>query len=374
MGWAILRVSTTQISYLQDCYRKYELRYIDKLVPKPPDIPHAMRRGVWIHACLEAVHRDEPVGPTLAALVSLAAAAGVSADEADKLREETFEIIDGYMKYWGDDKFKPVLLEKELELPLGEDTITATLDMLAEYKGGLWIVEAKSTSHIPSPLWRGVDPQTALQLLAARHEGHPVQGVIFDYLWTKKPTVPRVKVRENGFYANTGITTSWAFEKCVPEVLDSWRGERDEAERYLSEQRSRLVRDSDFFQRWTVSRDEGCLEETLRDVRHLLLHAKLCERTGYYPRSLNPRTCKARQNSCSYADLDMSEYIAGEQLIHMRKADFDIDDGSREGATARAQVSDTLSFVDENHTEALHAAQDRIRKLQSLAWGDEEDE
>src|SRR3990167_4232443 len=255
-----MRASTTQISYLQECYRKYYYSYVLRLVPKPKDVPHAMRRGVWCHALLEAVHRNEPVGPTLAALVSLAASAGVEAEEVEKLRAETFEIIDGYLKYWGDDRFKPVMIEKELQLHVGDDVVTATLDMLAEYKGGLWIVEAKSTARIPTPLWRGVDPQTALQLMAVRHEGYEVQGVIFDYLWTKHPAVPRLKVRENGFYANTGITTSWAFEKCVPDLLESWKGEG--ADRYVSEQRERLVRDHEFYQRRTLSRHEGSLAET----------------------------------------------------------------------------------------------------------------
>ena len=334
-----MRISTTGLSDAGICFKLFYYRRILRLVPKPEMLPRAMRLGIWIHACMECVAWQEPMEPTLDALEELALRF-MPVEEVASIRQQTVEVMDGYLIHWKGDTFKPILVEKELEVDLGNgDVVTATLDKLAEHNGDLWVVEIKSTSKIPDALWRGVDPQTALQIVAARQAGYDVAGAIFDYLSTKHPAVPRVKVRENGFYANTGTTTSWAFDKCVPEVLNSWRGSQQEATRYLAEQRERLVRNGEFYQRWTVPRDEGQLQETLNDARHTILHLKLCEKAGYYPRSLNPARCKGHSIKCAFADLDASEYLAGRELVHMRKADFDIDDGSREGTVARAMAA-----------------------------------
>ena len=343
-----MRVSSTGLSEAGFCYKYYYYRRILRLVPKPADLPRVMRLGVWIHASMEAVAWGEDITPTLDALVDLTGKF-MPPEEVDGLRLQTQEIMDGYVKHYGGNMFKPIIVEKALECDLGNgDVITATLDKLGEINGKLYVVEIKSTSHIPDALWRGIDPQTAIQLMAARQAGYEPEGVIFDYLLTKHPATPRVKVRENGFYANTGITTSWAFDKSVPDLLESWRGEPEEAERYLAEQRERLVRDGDYYQRWAVARDDGALEETLNDARHTLLHLKLCEKTGYWPRSLNPARCKGHSMKCAYADLDASEYLAGGELIHLRRADFDVDDGKREGAEARAMVAAQGVEMEEN--------------------------
>ena len=334
-----MRISTTALSEAATCYRLYMYRRVLRLVPKPADLPRAMRLGVWIHACMESVAWSEPYEPTLDALEEIALKF-LDKEAVSSLRAQAVEVLTGYQQHWGKERFEPILIEKELECDLGNgDIVTATLDKIGLVNDKLYVVEIKSTSKIPDALWRGIDPQTALQFVAARQNGYDVEGVIFDYLSTKHPATPRVKVRENGFYANTGITTSWAFDKCVPDVLLSWRGTTRDAERYIDEQRARLVRDGNFYQRWTVSKDEGCLQESLEDARHIILHLKLCERTGYYPRSLNPRTCKGYVGKCPFADLDASEYLAGTDLIHMRKAEFDVDDGTREGAIARAMVA-----------------------------------
>ena len=296
-----------------------------------------MRRGIWIHACLEAVNQAENYHITLDTLVEQALTMDIAPEEVEALRSEVELIIDGRIRYWEAEggSFEPVLVEKELTYHAGGHDFTATLDYLARFPSGLWIVEVKSTTDIPPALWRGVDPQTAIQYMAARESGYDVEGVMFEYLNTRLPSVPRVK-KDGHFYANTAVTTSWQFDKAVSDVLQSWNDPTEDATQYLDHMRRELVNDGAFYQRWAVARPEECYESTKLDAVHLVTHAQLCERTGYWPRSYNALTCR---RFCDYGELCMSEYLHGGLLPAAREADFIVDDGSREGETARAAVA-----------------------------------
>ena len=313
-------------------------------MPKPAAVKHVLRRGVWIHACLEAVHKQEDWLHTLTALVEQVSGPGWSVpdEEIDALRSETADIISGYIDYWADKpdgQFEPVLVEKELTYQLGTHELTATLDYLGRFSDGLWIVEVKSTGDIPPPLWRGVDPQTGVQLLAARAAGYDVEGIRFDYLSTKLPPTPRVK-NDGHLYAKSAVTTAEAFDRCAPDVVKSWSDKNEGApDAYLDHMRRELVNNGAFYQRWDVIRPDEQLEATTLDVRHLIAHVTLATSVNYFPRSYHALTCR---RFCDYGDLCMSEYLMGRVLPSMRQAEFDIDDGSREGDTARQKVREEL--------------------------------
>ena len=344
--------STTYVS-ARSSLRAYWYKHILHLVPKPSDVSTALRTGIWIHACLDSFHKKGDYAAVLDALCAWAIEHGISDEKIEEHKAKTHAIMLGYQNYyWGQDKWKVIATEEHLEAEIGGVVVTCTLDMrIMHPQYGHMIVEHKSTGEIPSPSWRTVDPQTAIQLwVASQHkfEEGPINGVLFNYLLTKEPAVPQVK-KDGEFYANAWdrTTTTEAFEKGVKKLLairaEQGRiGESCHAE--IEEARAKMANDGRFYQRFPILKPDAVIKNTMLDVAMTVGWIKACEKMGHWPCQHSALDMK---RFCSYGRLCVQEIALGKPS-HLRDEEYIIDTGEREGDEA---VRKYLSIFEEGEDE-----------------------
>ena len=332
-------LSTTALGKLAVCAKQYEYSEIDKLAPKPALLPQRIRQGLWIHRALQYNATGRPFRLALAECVDWVVKRGLDPTKAEAIRAECERIMIGYLHYWSN---KPNGIPQVVaaEIPLLHRlsptlSIRATADAVVQESNFLWLWEYKTTGEIPDPTWRAIDPQTALQYAAAKLSGrYDVVGIVFDYLLTEEPRVPRVK--KNGeIYASdlTMTTTSECFDKAAVEISKTWNGvglgssftSADECDAYIDRMRGQLVNDGKFYQRFKVFRPVQAVVETLRDVKVREAMLDLYEREAHYPRLNSLLYCR---RFCTYRDLCPTEYTKGGIAAVMRQERFIIDDGS----------------------------------------------
>lgn len=263
---------------------------------------------------------------------------GVPEEHAEELHQECVQLLRGYFTYWAkhpDECWESVLAVEEpirVTLPSGV-ILQATIDKLVLWRGRQWLVEHKSTSDIPSPSWRSVDPQTALQyaacLLSKKYQ--PV-GILFDYLLTKLPPVPQIK-NDGQLYATSlkSVTTTAAFALCEQEIREKWKptAEYPDAQKYIDLKRAAVVHDGAFYTRYFVQRPIEAIKQSLLDYREVCHAIDRAATSGHYPRLNNLLYC---QRFCSYSKLCVSEYISGGISQGMRDYEFERDNpDDREG-------------------------------------------
>src|SRR5262245_55236878 len=239
-----ISLSTTAFNDAARCLKRYEYRWVDKLVPKPRDVRPALRRGVWIHRCLQLADQGEVWQLELQTMLHWAIEHGVPEAEAVDLAHECNELVLDYQAYWqGHEESPGPWTTEATEAPVCWEPkpgirLTSTIDSLKRDKNGrLWIWERKTTQDIPDSDWRTVDPQAMLQYIEARAQGHDVAGIVFDYISTRPGA--RLRVTKNGGLYSGDEHRSTRMRYWAP-VEDELR-RKGAAESYINEMRSRVV-------------------------------------------------------------------------------------------------------------------------------------
>jgi CRISPR/Cas system-associated exonuclease Cas4 (RecB family) len=114
-------------------------------------------------------------------------------------QEELGDIIDnaerimrGYIKRWGDKLPFTTVEEKIKGIEFIKGTnLTIKTDGVIE-DNGYWLVEHKSTKKFSPDQISLFNPQGILYLWGLRQTGVKVKGILWDYIRTKPPTIPRV--------------------------------------------------------------------------------------------------------------------------------------------------------------------------------------
>lgn len=307
-----LSLSTSAFNDAARCLKRYEYRYVDLLVPKPRDVRPVMRRGIWIHRCLELADQGLDWGVELGQMWKWALNAGVPQEDADKTYAETQELVEDYLAYWSGHEEAPGPWTLEgTEIPVEWSpkpglVLSATIDVLKrDAKGNLWIWERKSTQEIPDSDWRCVDPQTMLQYLYAREGGLDITGIMFDYICTRPGRTPRITRTGRLYQSDEGMQTRARYFA----VAEGEMRKAHQPESYVNECRSRLVADGMWFQRYPTFRPDLNAIETLRDVAQVARQVRSAHETGYFPRSVNVLDCRL---FCPYGKLCMREYQTGQ--------------------------------------------------------------
>lgn len=307
-------LSSSAFNEATGCLKKYHYHQVERLTPKPSRLSVPIRRGTWIHAALEAWDKGQDWALLLGRMEQWALDYHADPEKIADLRVEVDRIVHAYIEYWGK---AWRLLESEVALTLetaSGHTIRATLDAIVKDQNGVWIVERKTTGEIPPANWRGVDPQTAIQMLVALKAGYKVTGIIFDYILTKVP--PRPRVKKNGeFYAGEFVTTSTVWDEAEAEHRDQPGYNPD----YWASKRRECVNDGFYFQRVPVFKNMAVLKETAADIRSTLRSIERAEADDHWPRSFHVIGCR---RFCSYSQLCMNEYLTGKPSEVLRREDF----------------------------------------------------
>src|SRR4051812_14408156 len=197
-----LTTGYSMVKSFRRCQKQFELKYIIGLQRKRPAAP--LIRGTILHEMLHA-----RATPKLRAGAVLAK----YEEKFDELfREQKDEygedflgdlkrVYDGYLREYGsDDNIKYEASEEQVEVDIGNGLV---------YKGHLdkrlitldderrWLMDHKTHKSIPTEENRLIDYQI-LMYLWAWNLGNPkkkADGIIWDYLRTKAPTIPQPLVK-----------------------------------------------------------------------------------------------------------------------------------------------------------------------------------
>lgn len=321
-------LSSTSISDASGCLKKYQYRWVDGLVPHPKNVSTAMRRGIWLHRCLEEYHKGGEWRVALMDLHEWAMEHGVDGEKILEIHHECERIMESYIDFWPAQAWTVLGTEVPIKLDFGDGSgVRATIDFAVRWGQQMWLVENKSTADIPPASWRAVDPQTALQYWLCHYVkpvigGEPFLpvGVIFNYVLTKPPGKPRWK--KNGeLYANCGATTDKVFLKAALERING-----GESISEFDGDRHALVNDDLFYKRYPVERPSGDVQTTMQDIVALLRDLKTAEQHQWYRRSLNVMSCR---RFCTYQEICAHEYRLGGPSETLRNELFVPDDGTK---------------------------------------------
>lgn len=234
------RVSLSAYQAYQTCEQRYKYAYVDRLRTKLRDI--APERGTVFHEYLQAYYSGlkDDLKPSAAHKRGLAAilmhrqefiaAASTAftlgneslAADYDELSDSLLSMADRYYRNRGypDSKiYDVVLVEFSLVAPLAAGIVSdSVIDLVLRDRtsGVVWLVEHKTTKSVPESGLRIRDFQTVLYTKVLElTQGIHVDGILWNYIRTKDPTVP-VLLKAGGVSRNKACDTTWeVYERTV---------------------------------------------------------------------------------------------------------------------------------------------------------------
>lgn len=202
----LMNVSVSKLKNWKSCQQKYNYKYIQKLKPKTKSRPLTL--GSLVHSCLEA----HDMGEDWVQVIK-----DYNTNEFSKLfLEEKAELGDiphdclricrAYFNHWSevDERFETLYCEVGFMIRVPHTTIVieGIIDKVARntVTGKVWGIEHKTAKKdIPTDTYRATDIQTtvyewALAMMAEElgFEAKDLGGIMFDYLRTKPPTIPKL--------------------------------------------------------------------------------------------------------------------------------------------------------------------------------------
>jgi len=208
----MLRVSHSKIKAWRRCRFAYSQKYIHNLVPRRKK--RALLMGGYIHDGIEAITKGE----------NWEAVVDRCCEEYDKMfieekveigniPEDLDRILRGYERKYKRDKLKYLGSEIEFTVPLipGVAELTGRIDGVVEDKRKRkWLKETKSFSKdMPQEEVRLTDQQTVVYCWAIPQLGLPEpQGVMWDYVRSKPPTLPQ-QLKAGGLSKAKKIRTNY---------------------------------------------------------------------------------------------------------------------------------------------------------------------
>ena len=188
-------VSHSKIQTARRCMRKYNFKYIESIQPKKKAAP--LFRGTILHEMVEARARNKD--PYVISRKYAREHRALFREEREMYGETFMEDIErifaGYARAWGDEKLKYEYIEAEVNgvLPGTDVTMVGYIDKIVRDKNNRrWLMDHKSCKNIPEEAQRFSDLQL-VQYYYLWNKQNPkelIDGIIWDYLRTKPPTVP----------------------------------------------------------------------------------------------------------------------------------------------------------------------------------------
>lgn len=233
----VLNVSLSAIQNYRQCQQKYYYGSVERLRRKDKAIPLLL--GTLIHDYLEQYYqaikrsakrpRSKHVsaqmfvstkhGPSLKRMAARARTAGANdlAHEYSGMLSLAGHITDRYFETRGEsdaEEYEILLVEEWLNLPLLKGVMSnGKLDMVTRHRRTkrvhLW--EHKTSSNIPSNDYRLRDLQTTLYNHKLTELGlikQPIDAVLWNYFYTKEPTVPEV-LKSGGLTTRANLDSTW---------------------------------------------------------------------------------------------------------------------------------------------------------------------
>lgn len=331
---------TTQsmIKTFRMCPREAMYKYHDRL--KPKIISKPLTRGKWLHSLLEEHYngRDWTI-PHKKLTKKFSELFDEEKEHLGDLPRELDILMRSYIWHYGDPAFADrqwnvLEVEKliEAELPNGH-LFRGKVDMIVEDDFGIWLVDHKSHGKLPDWAYRMLDEQSTLYTWAARENGIPVMGFIWNYLSTTP--LPKYNVLKNGkqFYSvslkadSTAIALKMAIDKAKKEYpLFASEPEYQEVLRRrmaeLKEDRWKgpdVMPRSPYFRRDILEKSDDLIQRVLKSVTRTSATMHSYDFTDRESVERDVNACKGFM--CSYKSLSMADLVMGDSTM-TRKRDY----------------------------------------------------
>jgi len=194
----ILEISNNSINIYRSCPKKYQWRYIKGLTPYKKS--SALTLGSIVHDAFDMYYNGFSEAEVTGYITKTAdeEIAKSPPDMAEDLLLMKYTALGMWMYYPKDlSVFSKIVPELSLKIRFDRGVdLVLRLDGLVEVDGKLWVRELKTTGMSFSQFEQRCEtsPQCSTYTYAARKNGYPVEGVIFDFV--KKPLLRR-HVRES---------------------------------------------------------------------------------------------------------------------------------------------------------------------------------
>ena len=180
-------VSFSELKTWRTCRMLHHYKYHERLEPKTK--PVALKRGAWIHALLEAYYKGNDWREVHQAFTDeFATLMDEEREYYGDLPETAETLMTLYEETYPNDRTLAVELEFR-GFPLSQKVgLNGRIDLVLEDSRGVWVVEHKTTSRMPSEDERIVNPQVALYIPVVEQQLQvQVNGVLWNYLITRIP-------------------------------------------------------------------------------------------------------------------------------------------------------------------------------------------
>jgi len=314
-------ISWSELKTFQRCPKQWEYKYDDRLVPKQKSRP--LYLGSWVHAALESHYRegDWRIGHNdyvkdykklfEEERVVLESKRG---RRGQKLPDIVKQIVKSYLWYYRDDGWEVKAIEQAFEVPTplkigGKvQTLQGIIDLvIVDREGRWWIVDHKTAGTIPDAgAYHAMDPQLMLYPWAAREAwGWDIAGVIYNYVKSKPPGVPRIN--------QDGSLSKRKFVSDYPTVHRFLRSNGYDPNDFRDILKP-LQQKSPFLRRYRLPREAHVTKEILRDALSTAKHIRTDKRRY----RVITKDCATM---CSYHDLCRAE-LNGFDTSLMRRTKF----------------------------------------------------
>jgi len=306
-----LVVSYSKIKKWRFCRQSYFFNYVDRIVPKRK--PKPLKLGSIVHSMLEAASKEE----------DWTIIHDQVKKEYSKMMEEEKEyygdlpgdskrIMEGYNKMYVHEKVSFHLIEKELgPVPLTSKTgLLFKVDRLMTDRPTklTFLCETKTGRKIPQEEIRIWDLQTVLYVWALRKLGYKVDGVAWDYIRTKSPTIPEL-LKSGQLTRRKDIDTDWAtYQKAI---FDNELNLSD----YEDMKQLLAGKENTFYRRVKIPVPDAMIDPIVEDARTTSLEIYYLAENPV--KNISGYTCPR----CSYSSLCYAQ-LRGLDEDFIRKAEF----------------------------------------------------
>ncbi len=273
-----MRGSLTKLNTVSRCLRKAYFAYERNLTRAVA--PIAPTRGILGHDCLSNLYSGKDwQAPIQKVSIDLSKVFEEEREDYANLPGDMFRIMRGYLlTYKGDKNWKIHRVEQEFCVCTpGGNELEGRIDLIFEDEQGVWVLDHKFVSQIPDDTVRFMDAQTALYDYAARQLGFDPVGVVFNYIRTKAPTVPRLL--KNGTMSKAKIDTDVA--TYLQALRENGLDPADYSD-YIE-----TLNNRSFYSRFKVPKPGNLVDSTLEDFDGWMSVFEDAQRKGRFPRAVS---------------------------------------------------------------------------------------
>lgn len=302
------RLSNSKVKTWRRCPKKFQFKYEMGLRPRKKSIQ--LERGSWIHDLLMYHYdgrdwrkRHEELTRDFYNLFE------EEREDLGNLPAECKRIMLAYLRHYRLEDRNYHVVDSELNeivtLPNGIE-LNIVVDLVVEDKadGGLWIWDHKTRKKIGDDISALLDPQLTVYYWGLELLGYtPLNGVVYNELCTKPPTIPQM-LKRGGLSKRKNIATDVATYMRAIKKHDLDPNDYSDILRHIAvAQRDR------FFRRTHIPKDPPVLKRMIRDFESASEEIEFAQQRKRFPRTYIPNDCKW---SCEYLDLCLTSLHGGD--------------------------------------------------------------